>query len=445
MQDRTPLYHASLLDFRLRRSDTSDNTQMQPNPITGATAPKLAPDFAEPDPIANPAEPLSQKVHFPGEDGGRSLNNMAQRDLEATLQLLAERAQYITGATGAAIALRSGEEIVCRASAGSVAPEIGAHLQMESGLSGESIRTKQILRCNDAQTDTRVNRESCEALGISSVVVMPLLRDNEVNGVFELLSNRPNAFEERDIGALERLGEMVQTALDHASAARAAAEPAKSTVLASALEKPAEITSSAVVSPDNVSLPDSQPVDAALVEIDPLEFDINESPAPTTVAAKNEISSDKPSEKHAPQPNVVESKLVEPKPNEIKPVEAKVEEQKPATIEPSLAEIDEAATQSTSAADAPKIAVASQIRKCSACGFPVSEGRTLCLDCEKKEKPASTLTTAQVVSDEDDSSTPLFTMGAAGDAPESWFARNKILMVVAVVVVVLVTVLFLFR
>jgi len=420
---------------------------MQPNPITGATAPKLAPDFGEPDPIANPAEPLSQKVHFPGEDGGRSLNNMAQRDLEATLQLLAERAQYITGATGAAIALRSGEEIVCRASAGSVAPEIGAHLQMESGLSGESIRTKQILRCNDAQTDTRVNRESCEALGISSVVVMPLLRDNEVNGVFELLSDRPNAFEERDIGALERLGEMVQTALDHASAAHAAAEPAKSSVLASAIEKPVEIPSSALLSPDNVGLPNSPPIDAAPVEIDPLEFDIHESPAPAAVAAKNEISSDKPLEKEPISPSVVELKLGEPKPPEIAPVEAKVVEAKqtPATIQPLHAEIDDAVKQSTSPADVPKIAVASQIRKCSACGFPVSEGRTLCLDCEKKEKPASTLTTAQVVSDEDDSSTPLFTMGAAGEVPESWFARNKILMVVAVVVVVLVTVLFLFR
>ena len=58
------------------------------------------------------------KVQFPGEDGGRSLAKMAQSDLDAALQLLAERAHYITGATGAAIALRDGEEVVCRASAG---------------------------------------------------------------------------------------------------------------------------------------------------------------------------------------------------------------------------------------------------------------------------------------------------------------------------------------
>ena len=184
--------------------------------IAGSRKPEAVPPVAD--------STASRKIYFPGEDGGRSLNDMAQRDLEATLQLLAERAQYITGATGAAIALRDGADIVCRASAGPVAPEIGAHLQMDSGLSGESIRSKQILRCDDAQTDTRVNRESCEALGIASVVVMPLQRDGEVNGVFELLSDRPSAFEERDIGALERLGEMVQTALDHAAAARSAAD-----------------------------------------------------------------------------------------------------------------------------------------------------------------------------------------------------------------------------
>src|ERR1019366_9113265 len=55
---------------------------------------------------------------FPAEDGGRSLAEMAHADLDAVLQLLAERAQYITGATGAAIALRRGEhnDMLCRAS-----------------------------------------------------------------------------------------------------------------------------------------------------------------------------------------------------------------------------------------------------------------------------------------------------------------------------------------
>src|SRR5882762_2024639 len=163
--------------------------------------------------------PSMGDMRFPGEDGGKSLAEMAQRDLVATLQLLADRAQYITAATGAAIALRDGELMVCRASAGPSAPEVGAQLQVNSGLSGESVRTKQTLRCDDAATDRRVNRESCEALGIASVVVMPLVQGEEVIGVFELFSDKANVFDARDITALERMGAMVFTALEQAVAA----------------------------------------------------------------------------------------------------------------------------------------------------------------------------------------------------------------------------------
>ena len=61
---------------------------------------------------------------FPADDSGKSLTEMAQRDLDAALQLLAERAQYITGASGAAIALLDEDEMICRASTGPSAPEV---------------------------------------------------------------------------------------------------------------------------------------------------------------------------------------------------------------------------------------------------------------------------------------------------------------------------------
>src|SRR5580658_2837516 len=147
---------------------------------------------------------------FPGGDGGRSLSDMAYSDLDAALQLLAERAQYITGASGAAIALRRGQhnDMLCRASIGSNAPELGALLSMEYGLSGECVRTRQPLRCDDAERDARVNREVCRELGIASVVVMPIVSEQQVLGVFELLSAKPRAFEERDLSALLRLSQM---------------------------------------------------------------------------------------------------------------------------------------------------------------------------------------------------------------------------------------------
>ena len=105
--------------------------------------------------------------------------------------------------------------MVCRASAGASAPAVGARLQVKSGLTGESMSRRQLLRCDNAEADPRVNLEACRALGIASIVVLPLLRkDGEVRGLFELFSDHPYAFEERDLIALERMAALTLTALD---------------------------------------------------------------------------------------------------------------------------------------------------------------------------------------------------------------------------------------
>ena len=254
------------------------------------------------------AEPPVDVLSFPGDDGGRSLTAMARRDLYVALQLLAERAQYITGASGAA------------------APELGAHLQVNSGLSGESVRTKKTLRCDNADSDARVNRDSCRTLGIASVVVMPLQKDGEVNGVFELLSERPYAFEERDINALERLGEMIQTAIEHADAAQRA--------------------------------------DAGFADEIPL---ISELPALTVAAPKQEGKN-----------------------YSGEALSTGVEEKTSEAGETQVSSASPSSTPESLPASAPAAVAMPLVHKCSSCGFPVSEGRALCLDCEAKE-PAGPL------------------------------------------------------
>lgn len=161
---------------------------------------------------------LTDLLQFPTEDDGKSLEAAAQRDLESALQLLAERAQYLMGASGAAIALRDGEAMICRASAGPTAPLLETTLQVDSGLTAESIRKRQILRCDDAESDRRVDQESFRALGVKSVMVTPLLRQKEAIGIFELLAERSYAFEDRDVAVLERLSEMALTALEQVNA-----------------------------------------------------------------------------------------------------------------------------------------------------------------------------------------------------------------------------------
>ena len=298
-------------------------------------------------------------VRFPGEDGGRSLAEMAQRDLDAALQLLADRAQFITGASGAAIALRrSGmNDMQCRASAGSNAPELGALLSTEFGLSGESVRTKKALRCDDAERDARVNREVCRHLGIASVVVMPVVHDDEVMGVFELFSGRAHAFGERDISAVKRLSEMVETAV-----------------------RMAHVTESL---PQRLSEEQPLEVEAASAEETILDVDLLESPAEAVQAVPSAIAVPPLSQVQVP----VQVAPPQAAPEVSNPQD--VTSEKEASKKPmfwSAAASGEIAGQPPAVDDQTQVPpVMRALHKCQACGFPVSAGRALCVECEEKK------------------------------------------------------------
>lgn len=134
-------------------------------------------------------------------------------NLDAALQLIAERAQAFTRGTGAAIALTYGKEMVCRASAGADAPPIGTRLDSSAGFSGECIRTGKLLRCDDSETDSRVDRESCRGLGIRSIGAAPIRVAGTVVGLLEVFSPNAHAFGENDNTILLRLTETVSGAV----------------------------------------------------------------------------------------------------------------------------------------------------------------------------------------------------------------------------------------
>jgi len=327
-------------------------------------------------------------------NGSRALE---ETELDSALQLLVERAQYITGATGTALALPQGEEMVCRASAGSSAPAVGARLQVRSGLTGESISRRQLLRCNNAETDPRVNLEACRALGIASIVVLPILRHTgEVRGLFELFSDHPYAFEERDLVALERMADLTLTALDLAEQRQNSApapapgrEPEKPAELLPELLSELSTASSAPEAPAipvNITLNISLNPEGAEPTVPPAESPVISSPAPAAVP---------------------EAMLL--------------------------------------------------VQKCASCGFPVSGGRTLCLDCEKKdsekrqrerEQGASSDSVPDSVADSaaptQEEFVPAFLANSA-PAQESWLANHINLLAIVVLILGILVAVVVFR
>src|SRR5713226_8144294 len=133
--------------------------------------------------------------------------------LDEVLQLVAERAVAITGADGLAIALAENNEIVLRAAAGTVRPDVGARIERDSAFSGACFRTAQIIRCDDTETDDRVNLYACRQLGARSMVAVPLCGRRRVIGLLEAFSSEPFGFNDSDVGSLELLAELVLAAL----------------------------------------------------------------------------------------------------------------------------------------------------------------------------------------------------------------------------------------
>jgi GAF domain-containing protein len=147
--------------------------------------------------------------------------NSLGSNLSGALRLVSERARSLTRGTGAAIALSHAGFMICRASVGANAPAFGARLDSDSGISAECIRSGKSQRCDDAETDPRVNRDTCQLLKIRSILAAPIQYEREVLGILEVFSTESFAFDEGDVAVVERLAQTVLLAMsDFASTPR---------------------------------------------------------------------------------------------------------------------------------------------------------------------------------------------------------------------------------
>ncbi len=191
----------------------------KPQVVTAPAYPGTLPASASALPIPVPASYV-QSALTP------AANNSPNGDtFEARLHAIAQNLMTLTAADGAAVALRSGDQIVCRASVGT-APPVGVILQQDSGLAGECVRTAMPVSCTDTNEDTRVNREACQRLNLRSTILMPVVRRGTVHGVLEVFSSRAGIFDRGDVMAMARVSDIVAGLLDKLDTSPEKKEPA---------------------------------------------------------------------------------------------------------------------------------------------------------------------------------------------------------------------------
>jgi hypothetical protein len=198
--------------------------------------------------------------------------------LQATLQLLADRAHHLTGGSGAVIGLLLDGKMICQAAAGQSATAVGQSIV--------------------AEPDSSL-----------STLAVPIRHRSAVVGRFEVVADGAVAFGEKEQSELKRLASMVEVALSES-------ENYPPVVVPKAVEVPAthRVTPTDTVSPVAIS--------------------------PQELAA----------------PPIVRGRIPLPRAND-----------------------EESAAESLTGESS---GARTSIRTCAGCGFPVSEERMICFDCE---------------------------------------------------------------
>jgi TonB family protein len=204
------------------------------------------------------------------------------------LAVIAQRAQAFTNASGTAIALSEGNagEIICRARAGSTAPEVGTALQVEGTFTGLCIQSGQELCCDDAESDTRMDKAAIRALGIRSMVAIPIKQEGRVVGVLAVFAAITHAFSITHVALLKTIANQIAAYLQRkhhgeASSPEPLPAPPVKAVAASAAASPVPPPAVAIKPAEPASthrqipvVPKVEPVRAGALagEIDPAPF-----------------------------------------------------------------------------------------------------------------------------------------------------------------------------
>ena len=138
-------------------------------------------------------------------------------ELENAMALVAQRAAEITGAAGSAIGIveskTDGKKLQYRAVSGHLTLARGSEVAMEKALCFNCLRSGEVIRGADVNSDFLLDAEECRRRGIGSLIAVPIYRDNGIAGALELYFAGANGFREQDVHSCQLMAGLVTEAL----------------------------------------------------------------------------------------------------------------------------------------------------------------------------------------------------------------------------------------
>ena len=151
-------------------------------------------------------------------------------DVDRAMHMVADRARNVADATGIAIALLKGEQLVYRAGSGSSAACVGRHVTAILSVSKNTQSRDEILRVENAQADGRIEAAICRQFGARSLLILPIYDNRALVGVLEVTFGEAHTFEDREVRTYRLMAGLLGEAISRAACIKQKA--------AAALERP---------------------------------------------------------------------------------------------------------------------------------------------------------------------------------------------------------------
>jgi hypothetical protein len=159
----------------------------------------------------------------------------SELDLDHAMPLIAERARNVAQATGVAIAILQGDQLVYRAGSGSSAAYVGRRVTAILSVSRQTKSKAEILRVENAQRDGRIEAAICRQFGAESLLILPVYDNRNLVGVLEVIFSDAHSFQEQEVRTYRVMASLVGEAMSRAAQPRTQRTSAQAPALQPAL------------------------------------------------------------------------------------------------------------------------------------------------------------------------------------------------------------------
>jgi hypothetical protein len=133
--------------------------------------------------------------------------------VDRALDLIADHALKVCNASGIAIALLEANQLVYRAGSGIAAMDVGRHVPAVLSGCTPSKAGVEILRVENAQTDSRIEAEICRQFGATSLLILPIYRAQAVAGVLQVHFIEAHKFLDEEVRTYRLMAGLVEEAM----------------------------------------------------------------------------------------------------------------------------------------------------------------------------------------------------------------------------------------